>query len=171
MGISWYDCPCPISGHLIWYELWFWLKENNFEGLTTFMVNVVWSKNALTTWIKMSFFPLSMESISEWRYYLLDVLYVLAWTICFNIASPKHMCLPMEMQVRDLTWWKAEHLSRLKLGSWDYCLTVPKCIIISLCYLWITRDFKSSKTNPVMLSVSSTFPRGWIVARGCCTIL
>ena len=41
-------------------------------------------RNALVTWIKERCFPLSTKLIWEWRYYALDVSYVLAWMICFN---------------------------------------------------------------------------------------
>ena len=65
MKISWHDCPCPITVCLVWYLSWlcwawavYWLARTviisrvtssfdwrkKLEGLTTFIINGVWSE-------------------------------------------------------------------------------------------------------------------------------
>ena len=47
----------------------------------------------------------------------------------------------------------------------------PKVHIHPSRYSWKTRDLNSTRTSPVVLLVPSMFPRGQIVATGCCRIL
>ena len=150
MEISWYDRPCLITVHLIWYLAWLcwawavcrpartviiYRMTPGFDRKETILKD--WRHSWSTVYDPKCFGGLNQGELFPIVYKIdmgvkilctnaLDVSYELAWMICFNVASLKHRCIPMKMQVRVLTWWKAEHLSRLQLGSWGYCVAVAK---------------------------------------------
>ena len=161
MEVSWYDRPCPVTMHLIWYIAWLhcawgvcWPAHTVITSKMTsgFDQKKTIPKDWQHSW-SMVYDPKRLGYLNQGELFpivykidmgvkilctnALDVSYELAWMICFNVASLKHRCIPMKMQVRVLTWWKAEHLSRLQLGSWGYCVTVAKKVYIHFIMLFM----------------------------------